>query len=396
MLIDDRFTAVAARFFTMFRRKSQGGGALSVYLHGEPVLDIWSGWAAPDRRWQADTLALSYSTSKGVAATVANRLIESGVLELDAPVATYWPEFAANGKADITVRDILTHRAGLQRVRGLVPTIDDQLDHDTVAAALAAAAPDPMRLRASGYHAINFGTLVAEVAQRATGRDFRDILRTELAEPLGDNDFWFGVPREHRHRIAQLSPRLGIARIGMDRLIAPFAPVPQLRSARSAVFDGWADLSVGRRPYDAMMPGWNGTFTARSLAKMYGALANDGLAGHRRLFHAETTADIARMPLNSRYDYVLGAAPQFARGYHRAIVGTRLTRRAFGHFGIGGSGGIAIPGDGLSIAFVTNHLGYPVMTLGDHRLPLLAALAQRAARTAAASPATAPRFEQAG
>ncbi|WP_244976039.1 serine hydrolase domain-containing protein [Nocardia huaxiensis] len=395
MLIDDRFTAVAARFFTMFRRKSQGGGALSVYWHGEPVLDIWSGWADDDRRWQSDTISLSYSTSKGVAATVANRLIESGVLDLDTPVAEYWPEFAANGKGDITVRDVLRHRAGLQRVRELVPTVDDQLDHDTVAAALAAAAPDPMRLRASGYHAINFGTLVAEIAQRATGRDFPDILRTELLEPLGDNDFWFGVPRQQRHRIARLSPRLGVGRVPMDRLIAPFAPVPQLRSARSAVYDGWADLSIGPRAYDAMMPGWNGAFTARALGKMYGALANDGVAGHRRLFRPETTAAIAEMPLNSRYDYVLGAAPQFARGYHRAIVGTRLTRRAFGHFGIGGSGAMAIPGDALSVAFTTNRLGYPVMTLGDHRLPLLAALAQRAARTAAESPGAASEYEQA-
>ncbi|MEV6066719.1 serine hydrolase domain-containing protein [Nocardia sp. NPDC052001] len=396
MVIDDRFTGVAARFFRMFRRRGQGGGALSVYLHGEPVVDVWAGWAAPDRRWRGDTIALSYSTGKGVAATVANRLIESGVLALDAPVATYWPEFAANGKGDITIQDVLSHRAGLQRIRGLLPDAHELLDHDRVAAAIAASAPDPMRLRASGYHAITFGTLIAEIAQRATGRDFRDVLRTELAEPLGDNDFWFGVPEHQRDRVATLGPRLGIARIPMDTLIAPFAAVRQVRSARGAVYDGWADMTTGPLPYDAMMPGWNGTFTARALGKMYGALANDGQLGHRRLLNPETAAAIARMPANSRYDYVLGAAPQFARGYHRAIVGTKLTRRAFGHFGLGGSGGIAIPTLGLSIGFVTNHLGSIPTSVADTRLPFLAASAQRAAMAAAETIPAADRYAEAG
>ncbi|WP_433680198.1 serine hydrolase domain-containing protein [Nocardia sp. CA-119907] len=381
MLIDDRFTAVAAKFFSMFRRKSQGGGALAVYLHGEPVLDIWAGWADGDRRWRADSMALSYSTGKGVAATVAHRLIERGVLELDAPVANYWPEFAVHGKGDITIRDVLDHRAGLQRIRDLVANPDDLLDHDAVAAAMAASAPDPMRLRASGYHGLTFGTLVAEIAQRATGQEFLELVRSELREPLGDNDFWFGVPEHQRHRLARLSPRLGVAKVPFDTLVAPFAALRAVNSARSAVYDGWADMTLGMRPYDAMMPGWNGVFTARALAAMYGAIANDGLIGHRRLLRPETTHRIAEMAPNSRYDYVLGAPPHFALGYHRAIVGTRLTRQALGHFGIGGSGGIANPRLGLGIAFITNHLGNHAMSLGDARLPTLAALTERAAHT---------------
>ncbi|WP_378738530.1 serine hydrolase domain-containing protein [Nocardia brasiliensis] len=380
MLIDDRFTAVAAKFFAMFRRKRQGGGAFAVYLNGAPVLDIWAGWADSDRRWRADTMALSYSTGKGVAATVVHRLAERGVLDYDAPVATYWPEFAANGKADITVRDVLNHRAGLQRTRGLLDDPADLLDHDAMAAAIAASAPDPLRLRASGYHGLTFGTLVAEIAQRATGRGFPEVVRTELAEPLGDNDFWFGVAPHQRHRLAKLSPRLGIARVPFDRMIAPFASLRAVHSARGAVYDGWADMTLGQQPYDAMMPGWNGVFTARSLAKMYGAIANDGMVGHRRLLRPETTRLIAQMPPNGRFDYVLGAAPHFALGYHRGIVGTRLTRRALGHFGIGGSGALAMPGLRLSVAFVTNHLGNHAMSLGDARLPVLAALSQRAAR----------------
>ncbi|QIS02392.1 serine hydrolase [Nocardia brasiliensis] len=397
MLVDDRFTAVAAKFFAMFRRRRQGGGALAVYLDGEPVLDVWAGWADADRRWRGDTMALTYSTGKGVTATVAHRLIERGVLDLDTPVATYWPEFAARGKDAITVRDLLNHRAGLQRIRGLVDSegnpLDDEalLDHDRLAAALAASAPDPLRLRASGYHGLTFGTLVAELIQRATGRSFTDVVHTELAEPLGDNDFWFGVPRSERHRLATLAPRLSIGLVPVDQLIAPLGAVRRVRSARSAIYDGWADMSIGQRPYDAVMPSWGGVFTARSLARMYGAIANDGVVGTRRLLRPETTAMIARMPANSRFDYVLGAPPHWALGYHRGIVGTRLTREALGHFGVGGSGAIAVPGAGVSVAFVTNHLGYSGMTLGDARLPTLAALARRAAllgRSAGSTPAT--------
>ncbi|WP_069166994.1 serine hydrolase domain-containing protein [Nocardia altamirensis] len=383
MIVDDRFTAVAAKFFAMFRRKRQGGGALAVYLNGAPVLDIWAGWADHDRRWHADTMALSYSTGKGVAATIAHRLLERGLLELDAPVATYWPEFAANGKQDITVREVLNHRAGLQRVRGLLDNPADLLDHDALAAALAAAAPDPLRLRASGYHGLTFGTLVAEMTQRVTGRGFTDVVRTELEEPLGENDFWFGVPQRQRHRLAALSPRLGVAKVPFDRMIAPFASLRSVHSARSAVYDGWADMTLGQQPYDAIMPSWNGVFTARAVARMYGAIANDGMVGHRRLLRTDTTDLIAQMPPGSRFDYVLGAPPHFALGYHRGIVGTTLTRRALGHFGIGGSGGIAIPSLGLAVAFVTNHLGNHAMSLGDARLPVLAALSRRAAVGAA-------------
>lgn len=382
MLVDDRFTSVAAKFFSLFGAPRKGGGAVAVYLHGEPVVDIWAGWATPDRPWRADTMALSFSTSKGVAATVLHRLADRGFIDYDARVADYWPEFAAQGKGEITVRDVLRHRAGLQRIRGLLPDTDDLYEHDAVAAALAASAPDPLRLKASGYHAITFGTLVAEIAQRATGRDFRDLVREELAVPLGDSDFWFGVPVPHRGRVAQLGPRANIAKLPVDRLLGVAAAIPPLRSLRGVVYDGMLNAAqFSDRPFDAMMPGWNGVFTARSVARMYAAIANDGWVGNQRLLKPETVARITEMPFNSKFDYVLGAAPNHSLGYHRAIVGTKLRRDSLGHFGIGGSGGIAMPGLGLSIAFVTNHLGNRASSLGDARLPVLAALAARAART---------------
>jgi CubicO group peptidase (beta-lactamase class C family) len=390
MLIDYHFAPVAQHFFHLFDRRghTRSGGALTVYLRGEPVVDIWTGWADSTHSWKRDTMALSYSTGKGVAATVANRLIDRGVLRLDEPVASYWPEFAANGKQDITVGDILRHRAGLQGIRGLVADSADLLHHDRLAAALAAAAPDPWRLRTCGYHGLTFGTLVAEIAQRATGRDFDDVVRTELREPLGDNDFWFGVPESQRHRLATVGPRLSIAKIPFDTLLAPVAAAPSslLRAAASAAYDGWADLSRTECAYDTVMPSWNGVFTARALAKMYGAIANDGSVEGHRLFGVDTTRELAQMPPNSAFDYVLGVPTNFARGYHRAVLGVRPTRRAFGHYGIGGSGGIAVPELGLSIGFVTNHLGNHATSIGDARLAHLSLLAVRAARASAARP----------
>ncbi|MFI1917400.1 serine hydrolase domain-containing protein [Nocardia sp. NPDC020380] len=381
MFVDDRFIGVAAKFFALFGPPRKGGGAVAVYLHGEPVVDIWAGFAAPGRRWQRDTMAMAYSTGKGVAATVLHRLADRGLIDYDAAVADYWPEFAANGKAGITVRDVLRHRAGLQQIRGLLPDKADLLDHDAVAAALAVSAPDPLRYKASGYHAITFGTLVAEICQRVTGRDFRDLVRQELAVPLGESDFWFGVPVHERGRLAKLGPRMSVAKLPVDGLLGIAAAVPPLRSLRGVLYDGMLNSAqVSDTVYDAMMPGWNGVFTARSLARMYGAIANDGLVGNQRLLRSDTAARIAEMPFNSKYDYVLGGPPNHSLGYHRAIVGTHIRRDALGHFGIGGSGAMAMPRLGLSIAFVTNHLGNMVSTLGDARLPVLAAIAARAAR----------------
>jgi CubicO group peptidase (beta-lactamase class C family) len=136
-----------------------------------------------------------------VAATVIHRLVDRGLIGYDRPVAEYWPEFAAAGKEFITVRELMNHRAGLQRVRGLI-TGDGFLDHDTTAAALASARPDPRRLRSQGYHTVTFGALVVELAQRVTGASFPDLVQAELGLPLGDEDFWFRVPAEQRHRIA--------------------------------------------------------------------------------------------------------------------------------------------------------------------------------------------------
>ncbi len=121
MIVDKRFLPVADLFFRMFDKPGQGGGAIAAYLHGEPVLDVWAGWADKQRRWASDTIVLSFSTGKGVASTVLHRLAERNLVSYDAPVEQYWPEFGAAGKESITVRELMSHRAGLHKARGSSP-----------------------------------------------------------------------------------------------------------------------------------------------------------------------------------------------------------------------------------------------------------------------------------
>ncbi|MEV6556917.1 serine hydrolase domain-containing protein [Nocardia sp. NPDC051756] len=392
MLVDPRFIRLADQFFGMFTQPNRGGGALAVYLDGKPVVDIWGGWADKDRRWNGDTVALTFSTGKGVASTVVHRLAERGLIDYDAPVARYWPEFAAHGKDDITVRDVLSHRAGLHRVRGLVPGREGILDYDAVIKTLADSPPDPRRIRTSGYHAITFGWLVAEIVQRVTGDSFVDVVRREIAEPLGLDEFWFRVPESERYRIAKIFPHLSPPGIRWNTASSVLSWVRPIRGlAEAGMPESFDELVRDPRVHDAVMPGWNGVFSARALARMYGALANGGqVFGPRpggaepvRFLRPETIETINQVqPAESR-DYVLGLPLRFTLGYHRPVLMSKQQpRKAFGHYGVGGSGAYADPELGMSIAFVTNRLGNAVTALGDARLARLAATARNTVRRA--------------
>ena len=384
-LVDPRFRALATRFRAMFTTSAHGGGALAVYLHGEPVLDIWAGNARRGRPWQADTVALSFSTGKGVASTVLHRLADQGLLDYDAPVAQYWPEFAAEGKERITVRELMSHRAGLHRAYGLAPDGLGLLDYDRMVTALAATAPDPRRLIGPGYHGVTYGWLAAELASRVAGRPFTDVLRTELAEPLGTDALWFEVPKSEQHRIAGTFPRILPRVVPWALVSGRLAGIGPTRGFAEAMMPEKFDELV-RMPavHDAVMPGWNGVFTARALAKMYAPIAYDGTVEGTRLFSAERVREMGRVQTRQR-DYVLGLRPNWRLGYHQVIVpGRGQTGRAFGHYGLGGSGAYADPDIGLSLAFVANRLGNRVSSMYALRLPRLGALARNLALAAGA------------
>ena len=173
--------------------RSGRGAAVCVYHRGRKVLDLWAGVRDEDGRpWRADTLAMSFSTTKGVVATALHVLVDRGLLDYDDRVAKHWPEFAQGGKQDVTVRDVLTHRAGLPQIRPLVDRAERLLDWGYMVRALERARP---RLRPGGapaYHALTFGWLAGEIEQRVTGRPLVDVIRTEIAEPLGLADMYIG------------------------------------------------------------------------------------------------------------------------------------------------------------------------------------------------------------
>ncbi|WP_405162509.1 beta-lactamase family protein [Nocardia sp. NBC_01499] len=381
--VDRRFATLVAEFDRLFRRPIDGGGALAVYLHGEPVVDVWAGYARPEVPWERDTMAMAYSTGKGVASTVLHRLAERGRVAYAEPVATYWPEFGAAGKERITVRELLSHRAGLHRLRGLLPgPFDRFFDDAAVTTALAAAEPDPRRLVTSGYHGITFGHLVAELVRQITGTEFTEVLRTEIAEPLAAHDLWFRVPEGERNRIATNFPRLTVAGMSWEnssRLLG--------RTRFSAAMDttpkGFADLVSDPRLHDSVMPGLNGVFSARSLARVYGALANGGELDGYQLLRPETIELITRRQVFTP-DYVLALRVPWGLGYHAVPMKPSKAEpiSAFGHFGLGGSGAFADPATGMSLGFVTNRLGGRLTPLGDARLARLGAVAHNLAKAA--------------
>lgn len=381
MLVERRMLPLADRFFSMYRSPQSGGGALVAYLRGEKVLDVWAGWSDRGRRWSRDTVALSFSTGKGVASTVVHRLAERGLIDYDQTIAYYWPEFGANGKSEITVRELLTHRAGLHRVRGLLNDSFDMLDYDIVVQSLAGAAPDARRKNNPGYHAVTYGWLVAELVARATGKPFQDVVAEEIAGPLGLDEYWYRVPEEQRGRIAKLFPHINPGGLNWQFTSAVLAHVAPTRGlAEAAMPDGFDQLVRNPQVHDAVMPGWNGVFSADAIAKMYGAFANGGKIDGRRFLKAETIQQSTAVQDRGR-DYVLAVRPNWSLGYHRPILASRTQpQNAIGHYGVGGSGGFADMDTGLSIAFVTNRLGSSLTALGDLRLARLGAMAQTIAQ----------------
>src|SRR3990170_2582041 len=204
---DSRFRAVKDAFAENFPTYGEVGAAVAVTLDGQPVVDLWAGHAdaARTRAWEQDTIVNVYSTTKGMAAICAHRLVDQGRLDLDAPVAKYWPEFAQAGKEELPVRYLLSHRAGLPAVKEPMPK-GSLVQWDTMTAALAAQEPWWEPGTAHGYHVLTFGWLVGEVVRRVSGKSPGAYLRDEIAGPLG-LDFHIGLAEEHDARTAEIVQR---------------------------------------------------------------------------------------------------------------------------------------------------------------------------------------------
>jgi CubicO group peptidase (beta-lactamase class C family) len=364
------FRPVATTFRKLVGRSAgAGGGALVVRMRGETVVNLWAGSA--DRRgsrpWTPDTLAISFSTTKGVASTLLHRSVDRGVLAYDDPVAAHWPAFGAGGKGGVTVRDLMTHRAGLHSVQALADRAEDILDHLAMEERIAARAVRAPTRR-SAYHAITYGWLVAGLLRQLTGRGIADLVRTELAEPLGTDGLHIGAPPAVQPRVAE---PIGSALRHLGSAAQVLTPLwTRATRARAAV------EALHLRDFDRLFLGpvppiWsteaaaiNGAFSADALARLYGTLANGGADDGVRLLSAETTNELGRVQVRDA-DAVLGVPMRWRTGYHHAFTVGRQPTRAFGHYGYGGSGAWADPTLGLSVGFVTNRIGSFSTPLGD-------------------------------
>ncbi len=364
--VDPRFAAVRDAFADNFARHGDVGAACAVYHRGRRVVDLWGGLADRDRGtpWERDTLALVFSTTKGIAATCVLRLVERGLLDLDAPLARYWPEFAANGKGAIPVRWALCHKAGLPAVDATL-TMDEVLAWDPVVAAIAAQVPAWEPGTRHGYHARSFGWIAGELVRRVTGTTLGRMFADEIAGPLA-LDFWIGLPAREEHRVAALipapPPEDPDVRALLDRVMSPETLLGRVITGPSNLFA--YDARWNRRAlHAAEMPSSNGIGTARALARMYAALAHevDGV----RLLRSETIA-LARTTQAEGPDAVLGLPTRFGVGFMLPpALSLAAAPTALGHPGAGGSLGFADPEAEIGFGYVMNQM--QLGTTGDPR-----------------------------
>ena len=354
--VADSFAPVAEQFARNFTELGDVGAAFSVVRHGETVVDLWAGTSAPGRAWAEDTLQVIFSGTKGLTATCMLMLVDRGQLDLEKPVAHYWPEFS-NGKERLLVRDIVSHRSGLPGITEGTLAIDDLADDRAMEARLAAQplSPDPNAYRC--YHALTIGWLCGGVLRRIDGRSLGHFFADEVAGPLG-LDIWIGLPEAQE-------PRVGTLQLASDwgPWDADLTPEQKADPTRRSI---WANpplfptdgLAWNTRPYHACeMPGGGGIATARSMARHYACLANGGELDGVRLMRPETIA-AGRRELNRFMDPFIAEPMTFGTAYALQTEQGRFgpPADAFGHSGAGGSIHCAWPSQGLGLSYVMNEM----------------------------------------
>ena len=331
---------------------AERGVQVAVYQDGEQVVDVVSGVADPATGRPVDpgTVFYNYSIGKAATSTIVHRLAERGLFGYDTPVAELWPEFAANGKQAVTVRQVLNQTAGVPGIP-LDTTVEDLCDWDKMCAAIAGAELWWEPGTKVGYHAYTFGYILGEVVRRATGKRISAVLAEEVAEPLGvAGELWFGMPAAEHHRLAPLEDEPGAAEMAAQMLASMPPDLPMLRSAPIALFP---NASFGNRPdtLAADIPA-GGKTSARAIARLYAALLGevDGV----RLLSPERLREVTAVS-SSGTDEVFGMPTRWGLGYSIGLPdGTRDT--AFGIGGVGGSFAFGDTATGLAFGLTKNRV----------------------------------------
>jgi CubicO group peptidase (beta-lactamase class C family) len=360
-----RFERVREVFAHGFESGAEIGASVCFVQDGEVVVDLWGGHVdrARTRPWQRDTLVNTYSTTKGMAALCAHLCIERGLLELDAPVARYWPEFAAKGKERIPVRWLLSHQAGLAAPRRKI-SVDELFAWQPFVAALAEQEPWWEPGTKHGYHALTFGHLVGELVRRVSGRSLGRFFRDEVAAPLGA-DFHIGMGPELDARTSDLYGKLLPPKLEGPALEGPLgAFFRDMRDPTTLTGSAFGNPELGgglvntRAWRAAELPAVNGHGTAGALARIYGVLARGGAQDG---VHLLTPASIerARAEQASGPDAVLGGMPmRFGLGFmlRQDLMPFSPNPSAFGHPGAGGSIGMADPDAKVGFGYTMNQM----------------------------------------
>ncbi|HTW43362.1 MAG TPA: serine hydrolase domain-containing protein [Solirubrobacteraceae bacterium] len=335
-------------------QREELGAAVAVIVDGRPVVDLWCGWAdeARTRPWRERTLVNTFSVGKAFTGLCALMLVSRGELSLDEQVSQRWPQFALAGKEAITVRELLSHRAGLAAIDSELPE-GALYDWELMTAALAEQAPWWTPGSAHGYHVHTFGYLVGELVRRVAGEPIGAFLRREIANPLGV-ELSFGLERAKRARRAEY-----VFDLSMRSRIAHAAGVPAGGRLRERAYlnpPGAMGLGTVNTPawQDAQLPSANLHADARGIARAYQALLD---ASHP-LLDGELLRE-ARTQASAGEDLVLGRPSRFGLGFQLTQPERPLGPNAdsFGHFGAGGSVGFADPQAGVAFAYVMNRGG---------------------------------------
>jgi len=346
-LVTAGFEPVQQCFQQLLSNQDEMGGALAVYRQGQPILDIWGGWADAEAgsRWQAETLQLVFSASKAVTSVAIHQLVELGLIELEQPIACYWPEFAAAGKNCITLQQVLTHRAGLARVDApLLP--DDIWDWQGVVQAIAAQPANFIPGETQAYHARSFGWILGEVIQRVTGLTARQFVDESIVQPLG-LDLHMGIEAYNTSRVARVYPD-------------PAPPAAPLSAYQQAVMTGPNNIFNSPAIWNsselqqAQMPSSNVMATARSLARMMAAIINP-VGGVQLL--ANSTWQKAAQVHSCDIDQVMGIEVPFGLGFMGSgAFGSVPSDKSFGHLAAGGGFVMVDPQHALAVAYTPNRM----------------------------------------
>lgn len=373
-LCDPRFAAVREAFASNFAEHDEVGAALCIHVAERCIVDLWGGHvdAARTRPWRRDTLVNAYSVGKGVLAMVLLTLVERGELHLDAKVSDHWPEFAAGGKGDVTVRSLASHQAGLPSVRARLPA-GTMYDWERMCTELAGQRPWWEPGTAHGYHVGTFGYLLGELARRVTGRPIGRLLQERVAGPAGA-EFWYGLPRaEHARAADVLAPDVDPTEEWQwAQVFPPTGDAEHDRMIWHCYFNPSGLSGTGQVNTPewrlAVIPSTNGHGTARGVAALYAAFLAGGPAG-ARWPGASLRAEACAIQADGE-DRVLGRPSRFGLGFQLAQPTRPLgpSPRAFGHYGYGGSLGFADPDAGIAFGYLMNRPGERWQTPRTQRL----------------------------